>query len=215
AERLRQGRRARGVLHADQPADAGQREAERQLDRRELAEDQQQQREAGFAVRVQQRDRFHVDREHLQLGGGGIAVLVDRQITAALDDAGVERQADAVRRLERERDRRAAAEVELEQHAEPVDRSGERSERDAERCRDLDRELREAAALRVEAEVDQLQLERPGGQRRNRQARVQPGAVEQAQLAGGIGLRRDVEPDRDAVAEDKPEERVGRLGRRL
>ena len=55
----------------------------------------------------------------------------------------------------------------------------------------------------------------PGGQRRHRQARVQPGAVDEPQLAGGVGLRRDVESDRDAVAQDQLEETVGRLDDRL
>ena len=79
AERLRDRRRAGGVLHADQTADAGEREAERQLNRRELPEDQEQQREAGFRVRVEQADRLDVDRQHLQLEDPGVALLVDRR----------------------------------------------------------------------------------------------------------------------------------------
>ena len=73
-KRLRQRRRAGRVLHANQTADAGQREAERQLDRGKLSEDQQQEREPGFRVRIEQADRLDVDRQHLQLEDPGVAV---------------------------------------------------------------------------------------------------------------------------------------------
>src|SRR5215218_10911335 len=99
------------MLHADQATDAGQREAERQLDRRELPEDEQQQREANFGMRVEQADRFDVDREHLEFEYAGVAVFIDGKIAAALDDARIERKPDAIGGFEGERDRIAAAQV--------------------------------------------------------------------------------------------------------
>ena len=68
--------------------------------------------------------------------------------------------------------------------------------------------MREAAVDRIQPEVDQLQLEGTGRQRRHRQARVQSRAVDQAQLAGDVGLGVDIEPELDAVAEDQLEEAV-------
>ena len=70
-------------------------------------------------------------------------------------------------------------------------------------------------SMRIQPEVDQLQLEGTGGQRRHREARAQAGAVDEAQLAGDVGLGGDVEPELDAVAEDHLEEAVARFDRRL
>ena len=203
------------MLHTDQAADAGQREAERQLDRRELSEDQQQQREAGLGMRVENRDRLDVDREHLEFQDARVAVFVDHEIAAALDDSDVEREPDPVRRLERERDRCAAAEVELEQDAQAIHRRREGAERHAERCGYLDGKPGEAAAHRIESQIDELQFERAGGQRGHRQARAEPGAIDEAQLAGGIGLGGDVQRDGDAIAQDQLEEAVVGLDHRL
>ena len=147
----------------------------------------------------------------LQFEHAGVAVLIDSEVTATLDDACVERQANAIRRLECEGNGRTAAEVELEQHAEPIDGRGKRAERDTERCRYLHRQSGEAAALRIEAEVDQLQVERTCWQVRHRQARAQPRAVDETQLACYVGLRGNIEPDGDAITEDEFEETVRRL----
>ena len=143
ARALRQRRRARRVLHADQAADAGQREAERELDRRELPEDQEQQREARLRVRVEQRDRLDADREHLELEHRPHSrSRRDREVAAALDDAGVEREADAVRRLEREVERMPALTTSsVEQDAQAIDRSprtGRARRRRTQRARPAD-----------------------------------------------------------------------------
>ena len=216
ADALRQRSRTRGVLHADQPADARQREAERQLDRRKLAVDQQQQRIPGGRFGADQRNRLDADGHQFQFQRTAVVAArgVDEQIAAALDDARVERETDAVGRLEFEFQTGRAG-VHIEQHAEPVDRRLERPERHAERRRQLDLQLEETAVVGRNAEVDELQLKRPGRQRRHRQAGFQAAAVFQAQLAEFVGLGFDREIQRDALAQNQLEEPILGLQHRL
>ena len=129
------------AVEPDQPADADQREAEAELDRRELGRDEDQQREAGLAVGqlgVEDADRLDVDDAlEAQLERPGVFALRDVEIeeAAAGEAAAVDDQADAVRRLEADGEIDGAeiavlareGEIGLEPDA--VDRDGERTER--------------------------------------------------------------------------------------
>ena len=203
AERLRQRRRAGGVLHADQAADAGQREAERQLDRRKLSEDQQQQREAGFRVRIEQADRLDVDRQHLQLEDARVALLVHREVAAALDDARVERQADAVRRLERELQSRPAA------PPFSVERMPRRSTDAANGPSATPNEAETSISRFVKLppagfrpRLMSCSSNGPVGSVGTGRLTRRPGAVDEAQRPRLVGFRDDIECDGDAVAEN-------------
>ena len=215
ADALRQRGRAGGVLHADQATYSSERKTERQLDRRKLAVDQQQQRIAGGRLGADERNRLDADRHQFKFQRAAvIAGGVDEQITAALDDARVERKTYPVGRLELE-SKTGGAGIHIEQHAEPVNRRLERTEAHTERRRQLDLQLEETAVVGCDAEVDELQLERPGRQRRHRQAGFQAAAVFQAQLAEFVGLGFDREIQRDAFAQDQLEEPVLGLQRCL
>ena len=161
-----------GAVEAEEAADAVQREAEAELDRRELGADDDEQREARGAVRqLRRHEADRLDGHDLgdrELGDARVLALVgiEVEVAAALDDRSVDGEAGAARRLEPETEVeraelrvRAAREPQLRECADAVDRDRDRAERAREAGRDLERDR--PVGLDPEHEVDDLELDRP------------------------------------------------------
>ena len=159
-------------VEPDQAADREQREPEAELDAgAELDRQHDQQRETRGAVGVLRGDDAdRPDRQELQeleLEGSGVlaAVGVQEQVAAAADDAGVDGQPDAVRRLEAElqvREAEVAVAVRRERQvrvrADVLDDRGDRAELCLDRAAEVDRET---AAGEADPDGDRLDLDRP------------------------------------------------------
>ena len=205
-----------GAIQSQQSADAQQREPVAQLDRDELRDDDQDEREAVPAVgkpRRQDADRAHRD----ELGEGqfqraGVFALFgfEAEEATALEAAGVDRQADARGRLEVEGQiggsqvAAAARKAHARDDAESIDRREERTEARAEGRRHLDRQR---ATVHAETQVERLEFGGPDAcVHRNRDlgaGSAKPQAVGGRPAAGepegALGMR---------AAGEKPEERI-------
>ena len=140
-------------VEAHQPADAEQGEAEAELDAGvELDADDRDEREALRAVRhlrvdhADRRNREKIEDAELERARILAAIDVDEQVATALDDAGVDRQSDPVRRLEAKADvdraEVAALAREREVRAQPdvLDDRGKRAKLRLEGGAEIDRQ---------------------------------------------------------------------------
>jgi hypothetical protein len=141
AERARLQARAQPLdsdraVDAEQAAGADEPEAQAELDRREVSRDQHEQREVWLGG--DDADRSRADALERQVELADVLALggVVREVAAARDRAGVDRQAKPVRALERDLDVRDAQVPgrgrELGADADAVDVDGHRSELDAQ-----------------------------------------------------------------------------------
>ena len=126
------------ALVAEDAADAGEAEAEAEVDRQEVGRDHHQQRVAlasARELRGEQADGLQRDALEVELDDAGVLLLgrIVVQVAAAGDDRGVDDEADAARRLEPDVRRRAALGVDDQLEADPFDAGGDRAEPDARR----------------------------------------------------------------------------------
>ena len=202
------------VVEADHPAEAGPEDAEGDVDV-ELAEHEQQQRPTLAAVRPlrrEQSDRLDRERQELELECAGVLAPlgVDEQVPAALDHAGVEDEADALRRRERDEVGRPIVVgrlelVQVERHADAVDGRRERAELEREPAAQLERQRR----LELQLELEELDREDAEERRRHGQVDLDARAALEADAVGGVGEHGDLERDLDVAAGELAQEAVG------